>query len=172
MPRDVQWSAQLQLPTDAELVWLLFCAYMDGHLTADPFAAGVNYAKPFSSIHSLRKPASPIPVQKASNAFYVQMVRRRRCPRRWPLNVSVGGSAACLRTRCQRRTRDHYSAAGTAQSLVHAHSLHRPCRCLQRRATRAPHHRRFRIQSARRNHALTILCSVIMLRGSALRDTD
>uniref|UniRef100_A0A914XIC4 Uncharacterized protein n=1 Tax=Plectus sambesii TaxID=2011161 RepID=A0A914XIC4_9BILA len=74
------------LPTDAELVWHMFSAYMDGQLPANPLA---NDYKPFSSAFTLRSPSKPALAQTAPDSFYVNMATIH--PPHFELMVKGGG---------------------------------------------------------------------------------
>ncbi|KAK5984485.1 Transmembrane protein [Trichostrongylus colubriformis] len=61
------------LPTDAELVFLLFSAYMDSQLTSNPLVGSCRLAQPFSALYTLKAPQRPNAVHLAAESFYIHM---------------------------------------------------------------------------------------------------
>lgn len=61
------------MPTDAQLIWELFCVYMDSMLSPSPFMVD-NSKKPFTNVYFHKKSTRFNPVQCGSNAFFIVQV--------------------------------------------------------------------------------------------------
>uniref|UniRef100_A0A1I8APS1 SH2 domain-containing protein n=1 Tax=Steinernema glaseri TaxID=37863 RepID=A0A1I8APS1_9BILA len=63
-----------QLPTDSELVWQLFCVFMDTQMTPQSLAImEADIQKPFTNSYTHSKTVRITPIQKYPHAFYISM---------------------------------------------------------------------------------------------------
>ncbi|TKR64354.1 hypothetical protein L596_024905 [Steinernema carpocapsae] len=71
--RKSTWNEQL--PTDSELIWMLFCVFMDTQLTPQSLAITENDTqKPFTHTYTVPKAGRNAPIQRTPQAFYISMI--------------------------------------------------------------------------------------------------
>ncbi|VBB28109.1 unnamed protein product [Acanthocheilonema viteae] len=66
-PTECAWGPHL--PTDAQLIWSWFAAYMNARMGTNPLVTDIEM--PFSSVFYLKKPSKPSPLQCMKKSFYI-----------------------------------------------------------------------------------------------------
>lgn len=67
-----------QYPNDSDLLWHMFCTYMDFHLSPSPnteFFSG-EFVRAFSTVYFVKSPSTGLPIGAKENteAFFIRMV--------------------------------------------------------------------------------------------------
>jgi len=70
--RYMSWNEQF--PTDSEILWGLFCIYMDFHLSpSSGTSSSTELIRPFSSVYFLKAQTTNFPLNENPEAFFIKM---------------------------------------------------------------------------------------------------